>query len=47
MVNALSLYLGIGFERDCDLPAIKGVPYARYVLKQAAVPAALELLMAR
>jgi ribosomal protein S18 acetylase RimI-like enzyme len=47
MEHALSLYTSIGFERDCDLPAIKGVPYARYVLLQAAIPAALELLKER
>lgn len=44
MANALSLYLAIGFERDCDLPPIKGVPYSRYVLPNTAIPAALDLL---
>jgi ribosomal protein S18 acetylase RimI-like enzyme len=44
MVHALSLYTGLGFERDTDLPPIRGVPYGRYVLPQARIPAALELL---
>jgi hypothetical protein len=44
MVNALSLYLNLGFERDCELPPIRGVPYSRYVLPQTAIPAALNRL---
>ncbi|MCA1246897.1 GNAT family N-acetyltransferase [Massilia sp. MS-15] len=44
MANALSLYLALGFKRDCDLPPIKGVPYSRYVLPDTAIPAALDLL---
>ncbi|MFL6709716.1 MAG: GNAT family N-acetyltransferase [Massilia sp.] len=44
MRHALSLYTGIGFEHDMALPALGGVPYARYVLDRAAIPAALELL---
>ncbi|MBB5609535.1 MULTISPECIES: N-acetyltransferase [unclassified Janthinobacterium] len=44
MADALSLYTAIGFERDCDLPPINGVPYARYVLSAEAIPLALKLL---
>lgn len=44
MVNALSLYLSLGFERDRELPPIKGVPYSRYALSEAAIPRALDLL---
>jgi ribosomal protein S18 acetylase RimI-like enzyme len=44
MVQALALYTGLGFERDRDLPPIRAVPYGRYVLPQAHIPAALELL---
>jgi ribosomal protein S18 acetylase RimI-like enzyme len=44
MVNALSPYLNLGFERDCELPPIRGVPYSRYVLPQTAIPAALDRL---
>lgn len=44
MTEALALYLRLGFVRDRDLPPNRGVPYARYVLPQAAVPAALNLL---
>lgn len=44
MATALSLYTRIGFRRDCDLPPINGVPYARYVLPGAAIPAAVSLL---
>lgn len=44
MAHALTLYRGIGFERDCELAPIRGVPYARYVLPRAAIPAALERL---
>jgi GNAT superfamily N-acetyltransferase len=47
MANALSLYLALGFEHDCDLPPIRGVPYSRYVLPQTAIPAALDLLNKR
>lgn len=44
MVSALSLYANPGFERDCELLSIGGVPYSRYVLSQAAIPRALDLL---
>lgn len=47
MATALSLYLALGFERDCELPPIGGVPYSRYVLPQTAIPAALDLLNKR
>lgn len=32
MATALHMYLAIGFVREHDLPPIRGVPYARYVL---------------
>jgi GNAT superfamily N-acetyltransferase len=32
MVSALRMYEAMGFVRDRDLPSIRGVPYARYVL---------------
>lgn len=41
MAHALALYTGIGFTHDRALAPIRGVPYARYVLPQAAIPAAL------
>lgn len=44
MESALSLYLALGFEHDCDLQPIGGVPYSRYSLSKAAIPAALDLL---
>jgi GNAT superfamily N-acetyltransferase len=44
MADALSLYVKLGFERDCELAPIRGVPYSRYVMAQAAIPAALERL---
>jgi ribosomal protein S18 acetylase RimI-like enzyme len=44
MVHALSLYTALGFERDRDLPPIRGVPYGRYVLQQARIAMALEML---
>ncbi|WP_020654933.1 GNAT family N-acetyltransferase [Massilia niastensis] len=44
MASALRLYGALGFERDRDLPPIRGVPYGRYVLPAARIPAALELL---
>jgi GNAT superfamily N-acetyltransferase len=47
MADAFCLYLNIGFQRDCELPPIRGVPYARYVLPQLAIPAALERLSKR
>lgn len=47
MANALSLYLSCGFEHDCDLPPIRGVPYSRYALSKAAIPTALDLLHKR
>lgn len=47
MADALALYTRIGFVRDCDLPPINGVPYARYVLPGASVHAAIALLDAR
>jgi GNAT superfamily N-acetyltransferase len=47
MASALSLYLALGFERDCDLPPIRGVPYSRYALSKASIPAALDLLHKR
>jgi GNAT superfamily N-acetyltransferase len=33
MAAALRMYLTIGFVREHDLPPIRGVPYARYVLR--------------
>ena len=44
MASALRMYLDLGFERDCDLPAERGVPYGRYVLPAAAFEAALARL---
>jgi GNAT superfamily N-acetyltransferase len=44
MASALRLYGALGFQRDSDLPPIKGVPYGRYVLPAAGIDAALELL---
>jgi GNAT superfamily N-acetyltransferase len=44
MASALRMYEAIGFVRDCDLPPIRGVPYGRYVLPLADIPAAVELL---
>jgi len=44
MATALRLYEGIGFRREHDLPAIRGVPYARYVLPAADIGKALERL---
>jgi GNAT superfamily N-acetyltransferase len=32
MAAALRMYLAMGFVREHDLPSIRGVPYARYVL---------------
>lgn len=47
MQSALAMYTGIGFQRDCELPPIKGVPYSRYVLEHAAIPEALARLKTR
>ncbi|KAL0630306.1 hypothetical protein Q9L58_010847 [Maublancomyces gigas] len=47
MASALSLYRSLGFEHDCDLPSIRGVPYSRYALSQAAIPIALDRLHKR
>jgi GNAT superfamily N-acetyltransferase len=47
MADALALYTRIGFVRDCELPPINGVPYARYVLPGASINAAIALLNAR
>jgi ribosomal protein S18 acetylase RimI-like enzyme len=44
MASALRMYEAIGFVRDHDLPPIRGVPYGRYVLPLADIPAAVELL---
>jgi hypothetical protein len=44
MATALRLYEGIGFRREHDLPPIRGVPYARYVLPAGAIDAALARL---
>jgi ribosomal protein S18 acetylase RimI-like enzyme len=44
MASALRLYEAIGFVRDSELPAIRGVPYGRYVLAAAAIPKALARL---
>jgi GNAT superfamily N-acetyltransferase len=44
MASALRMYEAIGFVRDGDLPPIRGVPYGRYVLPQARIPAAIGLL---
>lgn len=41
MASALRMYEAIGFVRDSELPAIRGVPYGRYVLAAAAIPEAL------
>jgi ribosomal protein S18 acetylase RimI-like enzyme len=40
MAHALSLYTRIGFEFDCELAPIRGVPYSRYGLALAEIPAA-------
>jgi ribosomal protein S18 acetylase RimI-like enzyme len=45
MATALRLYESIGFVRENDLPPIRGVPYARYVLPAADIPAALARLV--
>jgi ribosomal protein S18 acetylase RimI-like enzyme len=44
MASALRMYEAIGFVRDSDLPPIRGVPYGRYMLPAAGIPAALALL---
>lgn len=44
MAAALRMYLGLGFERDRELPPIRGVPYGRYVLPAAGVAPALRQL---
>jgi GNAT superfamily N-acetyltransferase len=44
MATALRLYESIGFVREHDLPCIRGVPYARYVLPARDIPAALALI---
>ncbi|MCS0582840.1 GNAT family N-acetyltransferase [Massilia pinisoli] len=44
MATALRLYEGIGFRREHDLPPIRGVPYARYMLPAGAIDAALARL---
>jgi ribosomal protein S18 acetylase RimI-like enzyme len=44
MASALRMYEAIGFVRDSELPAIRGVPYGRYVLSAAAIPSAIGLL---
>jgi ribosomal protein S18 acetylase RimI-like enzyme len=45
MVSALRMYEAIGFTREHDLPSIRGVPYARYVLPAADIGTALERLV--
>jgi len=44
MASALRMYEAIGFVRDSELPAIRGVPYGRYVLSAADIPSAIGLL---
>jgi ribosomal protein S18 acetylase RimI-like enzyme len=44
MATALRLYESIGFVREHDLPSIRGVPYARYVLRADGIAAALARL---
>ena len=44
MATALRLYESIGFAREHDLPPIRGVPYARYVLRADGIAAALARL---
>jgi ribosomal protein S18 acetylase RimI-like enzyme len=46
MATALRLYQSIGFVRERDLPPIRGVPYARYVLPAGDIGAALTALCA-
>lgn len=46
MAHALALYSSLGFERDCDLAPNRGVPYGRYSLPGAAIPAALATIHA-
>lgn len=45
MQSALRLYGALGFERDRDLPPIRGVAYGRYVLPAAGIAPALALLV--
>lgn len=40
MASALRMYEALGFVRDRDLAPIRGVPYGRYVLAAAHIPAA-------
>ena len=47
MATALRLYEGIGFRREHDLPPIRGVPYARYVLPADDIGKALAHLSRR
>jgi ribosomal protein S18 acetylase RimI-like enzyme len=47
MASALRLYEAAGFVRDADLAPIRGVPYGRYVLQAAAIPAAQAILGTR
>lgn len=47
MACALRLYTALGFERDRDLPPIRGVAYGRYVLPASRIAAALALLAGR
>jgi ribosomal protein S18 acetylase RimI-like enzyme len=44
MASALRMYEAIGFVRDQDLAPIRGVPYGRYVLRAAEIPAAIGIL---
>jgi ribosomal protein S18 acetylase RimI-like enzyme len=44
MASALRMYEAVGFVRDSELPAIRGVPYGRYVLSAADIPSAIGLL---
>jgi ribosomal protein S18 acetylase RimI-like enzyme len=44
MASALRMYEAIGFVREHELPAIRGVPYVRYVLPAADIGAALARL---
>jgi ribosomal protein S18 acetylase RimI-like enzyme len=44
MASALRMYEALGFVRDRDLAPIRGVPYGRYVLAAAHIPAATGFL---
>lgn len=44
MASALKMYLDLGFVRDCALPSMRGVEYARYTLANEAIPDAIARL---